>query len=75
MLVNLAKIVKPAAESGYAVACFNVFGWEDAIAANNEVEGFNLTVAQHQPITLRTLPDLVDLAAPSDRVRGERREQ
>src|SRR3984957_10348638 len=32
MLVNLATILSPAAESHYSVACFNVFGWEDARA-------------------------------------------
>ena len=30
MLVNLATILSPAVDSGYSVACFNVFGWEDA---------------------------------------------
>ena len=30
MLVNLAEILAPAAKSSYSVACFNVFGWEDA---------------------------------------------
>ena len=32
MLVNLAKILAPAVDSCYSVACFNVFGWEDARA-------------------------------------------
>jgi len=32
MLVNLATILAPAVEDGYSVACFNVFGWEDAQA-------------------------------------------
>jgi fructose-bisphosphate aldolase class II len=32
MLVNLAKILAPAVDGGYSVACFNVFGWEDARA-------------------------------------------
>ena len=32
MLVNLAKILGPAADADYSVACFNVFGWEDARA-------------------------------------------
>jgi fructose-bisphosphate aldolase class II len=32
MLVNLATILSPAVDSGYSVACFNVFGWEDARA-------------------------------------------
>jgi len=32
MLVNLATILSPAVDSDYGVACFNVFGWEDARA-------------------------------------------
>jgi len=32
VLVNLAKILAPAAAGSYSVACFNVFGWEDARA-------------------------------------------
>jgi fructose-bisphosphate aldolase class II len=32
MLVNLASILAPAVDGGYSVACFNVFGWEDATA-------------------------------------------
>jgi fructose-bisphosphate aldolase class II len=32
MLVNLATILSPAVDSCYSVACFNVFGWEDALA-------------------------------------------
>jgi len=32
MLVNLEKILAPAVDGGYSVACFNVFGWEDARA-------------------------------------------
>jgi fructose-bisphosphate aldolase class II len=32
MLVNLATILSPAVDSGFSVACFNVFGWEDARA-------------------------------------------
>jgi fructose-bisphosphate aldolase, class II len=32
MLVNLATIPAPAVERRYSVACFNVFGWEDARA-------------------------------------------
>ena len=32
MLVNLASILAPAVDSGYSVACFNVFGWEDSRA-------------------------------------------
>jgi fructose-bisphosphate aldolase, class II len=32
MLVNLATILAPAIDADYSVACFNVFGWEDAQA-------------------------------------------
>jgi fructose-bisphosphate aldolase, class II len=32
VLVNLTKVLGPAVESAYSVACFNVFGWEDARA-------------------------------------------
>jgi fructose-bisphosphate aldolase class II len=32
VLVNLATILGPAADADYSVACFNVFGWEDARA-------------------------------------------
>ncbi len=32
MLVNLAKILAPAVGGSYSVACFNIFGWEDARA-------------------------------------------
>jgi len=32
MLVNLAKILAPAVDGSYSVACFNIFGWEDARA-------------------------------------------
>jgi fructose-bisphosphate aldolase class II len=32
MLVNLTRILSPAVDSSYSVACFNVFGWEDARA-------------------------------------------
>jgi fructose-bisphosphate aldolase class II len=32
MLVNLATILSPAVDGGFSLACFNVFGWEDARA-------------------------------------------
>ncbi len=32
MLTNLASVLAPAVENRYGVACFNVFGWEDARA-------------------------------------------
>jgi fructose-bisphosphate aldolase, class II len=58
VLVNLAKILSPAVEGGYAVASFNVFGWEDAracIAAAEElgapvVLAANLAFRQFMPL-------------------------
>jgi len=38
MLVNLATILAPAVTGGYGVACFNVFGWEDARAVIDAAE-------------------------------------
>lgn len=38
MLVNLATVLAPAVEGGYGVACFNVFGWEDAKAVIDAAE-------------------------------------
>jgi fructose-bisphosphate aldolase, class II len=38
MLVNLATILAPAVKGGYGVACFNVFGWEDARAVVDSAE-------------------------------------
>ena len=58
MLVNLGKILSPAVEGGYAVASFNVFGWEDAracVAAAEElgapvVIAANLDFRQFMPL-------------------------
>jgi fructose-bisphosphate aldolase, class II len=38
MLVDLATILAPAASGAYGVACFNVFGWEDARAVVDAAE-------------------------------------
>jgi fructose-bisphosphate aldolase class II len=70
MLVNLAKILAPAVERNYAVACFNVFGWEDARAVVDAamelgapiVLAANLTFRQFMPleviaVMLRRLAD------------------
>ena len=38
MLVDLATILAPAATGVYGVACFNVFGWEDARAVVDAAE-------------------------------------
>ena len=38
MLVNLAAILAPARDGAHGVACFNVFGWEDAAAVVDAAE-------------------------------------
>ncbi len=44
MLVNLKQIMAPALSNGYAVACFNVFGYEDALAVVRAAEARNASV-------------------------------
>ncbi len=53
MLVNLAEILAPAVEGGYGVACFNVFGWEDAEAVVQAAAQIG------SPLILSANPDLV----------------
>jgi len=45
VLVNLAQILTPAAARGYAIASFNVFGWEDARACVAAAEQLGAPVA------------------------------
>ena len=44
MLANLNDLMSPALEGGYAVACFNVFGYEDARAVVDAAEARNASV-------------------------------
>ena len=44
MLANLNDLMAPALEGGYAVACFNVFGYEDARAVVDAAEKRNASV-------------------------------
>ena len=44
MLVNLKQVIQPAFEQGYAVACFNVFGYEDALAVIKAAEARHASV-------------------------------
>jgi fructose-bisphosphate aldolase class II len=50
MLVNLKEILAPAVGSGYAVGCFNVFGYEDAraIVDAGEVEDAPVILAANR---------------------------
>ncbi len=59
MLVNLHDLLQPALKEGYAVGCFNVFGYEDALAVVNAAEeqkasvilSINLDMTQFMPLT------------------------
>lgn len=44
MLANLNQVLQPALEGGYAVACFNVFGYEDALAVVEAAEARKASV-------------------------------
>jgi len=44
MLANLNELLSPALKGGYAVACFNVFGYEDARAVVDAAEARNASV-------------------------------
>lgn len=44
MLVNLTDLMQPALKGGYAVPCFNVFGYEDALAVVNAAQARNAGV-------------------------------
>ncbi|RZW15953.1 MAG: hypothetical protein EX260_10035, partial [Desulfobulbaceae bacterium] len=44
MLANLNQVLQPALQGGFAVACFNVFGYEDALAVVEAAEARNASV-------------------------------
>jgi fructose-bisphosphate aldolase class II len=44
MVSNLTDIIVPAQKAGYAVACFNVFGYEDARSVVDAAESHNASV-------------------------------
>ncbi|MGB1347025.1 MAG: class II fructose-bisphosphate aldolase, partial [Pseudomonadales bacterium] len=58
MLANLKDVTQPALAKGYAVACFNVFGYEDALAVVQAAEArqasvilsINLDMTQFMPL-------------------------
>ncbi|MDP7553282.1 MAG: class II fructose-bisphosphate aldolase [Candidatus Thioglobus sp.] len=53
MISNLKDILMPAQDGGYAVACFNVFGYEDARAVVNAAEARNASVILSINIDMR----------------------
>lgn len=62
MLVNLAKILAPATEDNYAVACFNVFGWEDALAVVSAATALDSPVVLAANLTFRQFMPLEVIA-------------
>ncbi len=53
MLVNLSDILRPALDGGYAVGCFNVFGYEDARAVVEAAEALDAPVILSANLDLR----------------------
>lgn len=58
MLVNLNDVLPEAAESDYAVPCFNVFGYEDARAIVDAAEEVK------KPVILACNKDVIDFYGP-----------
>ena len=73
MLVNLAKILAPAVERGYAVACFNVFGWEDARAVVDAATELGAPVVLAANVTFREFMPLEVIAAMLRRIAADAR--
>ncbi|NIA69771.1 class II fructose-bisphosphate aldolase family protein [Pelagibius litoralis] len=53
MLVNLSEVLQPALDGGYAVGCFNVFGYEDARAVVDAAEKLGAPVILSANLDLR----------------------
>ena len=63
MLQNLASLLQPAREKGYAVACFNVFGYEDALAVVRAAEQRQASVILSINLDFREFMPLTHIAA------------
>ena len=67
MLANLKDILLPAKEEGYAVACFNVFGFEDSRAVIDAAESRNASVILSINLDMRqfmTMDQIIGLLKP-----------
>ena len=73
MLVNLARILTPAVERGYAVACFNVFGWEDARAVVDAAAALGAPVVLAANLTFRQFMPLEVIAVMLRRLAEDAR--
>lgn len=71
MLVNLAQILAPAVGREYSVACFNVFGWEDAQAVVAAAAALGAPVILGASGDFRKLMP-VEVIAPMLRAAAER---
>ena len=67
MISNLKDIFIPAQDEGYAVACFNVFGYEDARAVVEAAEARNASVILSINLDMRqfmTLEEIIGMLRP-----------
>ena len=67
MITNLKDILTPAQDKNYAVACFNVFGYEDARAVVDSAEARNASVILSINLDMRqfmTMEEIVGMLRP-----------
>ena len=67
MITNLKDILLPAQDKNYAVACFNVFGYEDARAVVDSAEARNASVILSINLDMRqfmTMEEIVGMLRP-----------
>jgi fructose-bisphosphate aldolase class II len=67
MLTNLKNILTPAQDQNYAVACFNVFGYEDARAVVDSAEARNASVILSINLDMRqfmTMEEIIGMLRP-----------
>jgi len=67
MISNLKDILLPAREQGYAVACFNVFGFEDSRAVIDAAESRNASVILSINLDMRefmTMDQIIGMLKP-----------
>ena len=67
MITNLKDILLPAQDKNYAVACFNVFGYEDARAVVDSAEARNASVILSINLDMRqfmTMEEIIGMLRP-----------
>ena len=67
MITNLKDILTPAQNKNYAVACFNVFGYEDARAVVDSAEARNASVILSINLDMRqfmTMEEIIGMLRP-----------